>query len=140
MIGFLKKHRGTIVAFTAIFLTYLIFALVGIGCPIKFVTGISCAGCGMTRAVICACTGRFSEAFKYHPLWVLVIPSIVWMLHKPHKYRKIHEMGIALIVGAFLVVYLIRMFDPSDTVVVFEPGQNLLFRLTGLNQVMEETI
>lgn len=52
-----------------ILLIYIIFSLFGAGCPIKFITGISSPGCGMTRAVWAALSFRFYEAFYYHPLF-----------------------------------------------------------------------
>ena len=35
----------------------------GIGCPVKFFTGISCPGCGMTRAWEAAFSLDFHQAF-----------------------------------------------------------------------------
>ncbi len=54
----------------------------GIGCPIKWLTGISCAGCGMTRAIFYALQLQFGKAFYYHPLfWMmpfLVLLYLFW--------------------------------------------------------------
>ncbi|MEN6420524.1 MAG: DUF2752 domain-containing protein, partial [Smithella sp.] len=50
---------------------YCILHMLGIGCPIKFVTGIPCAGCGMSRALYCALKLDFHKAFHYHPLFPL---------------------------------------------------------------------
>lgn len=48
-----KENRVHIVsAIAVVVLLYLILEGFGITCPIKFLTGISCAGCGMSRAWI----------------------------------------------------------------------------------------
>ena len=36
----------------------ILLYVTGIGCPIKFWTGVSCPGCGMTRAWLAALSGR----------------------------------------------------------------------------------
>lgn len=46
-----KENRVHIVsAIAVVVLLYLVLEGFGITCPIKFLTGISCAGCGMSRA------------------------------------------------------------------------------------------
>ena len=48
-----KENRVHIVsAIAVVVLLYLVLEGFGITCPIKFLTGISCAGCGMSRAWI----------------------------------------------------------------------------------------
>ena len=37
------------------------------GCPFRFFFGISCPGCGMTRALLAALRLDFAAAFSYHP-------------------------------------------------------------------------
>ena len=50
------KKRQNISALFTIAVFYLILESVfGITCPILFLTGISCAGCGMSRAWFCVC-------------------------------------------------------------------------------------
>ena len=51
---------------------YLFLELVlGVTCPILYFTGISCAGCGMSRAWMCLLHLDFAGAFYYHPLfWI----------------------------------------------------------------------
>jgi len=36
-------------------------------CPSRFVTGIDCPGCGLTRSVSCAVRGELSSSWGYHP-------------------------------------------------------------------------
>lgn len=43
-----------------------------IGCPIKYVTGISCPSCGMTRAWYSVFQGDMQKAVYFHPLFFWV--------------------------------------------------------------------
>lgn len=36
-------------------------------CPLKAITGIPCATCGLTRCVLALGQGRWGEAFHWHP-------------------------------------------------------------------------
>lgn len=47
------------------------------GCPFRFFFGISCPGCGMTRALLAALRLDFAAAFSYHPV---VFPAAVFPL------------------------------------------------------------
>ena len=81
-------------------------------CPISSVVAIPCPGCGMTRALLSAIKFNFTEAFRYHPLFFVVIlgfiVAVVFYLKGDLKVllnRKI-AIPIALL---FLLVYIIRM-------------------------------
>lgn len=59
---------------------YFPYALTGpVFCPLALVTGIPCAGCGLTRAFCFAAHGRFREAFGYHALWPLILGYVVFL-------------------------------------------------------------
>ena len=63
-----KENRVQIIsAIAVVVLLYLVLEGVGITCPIKFLTGISCAGCGMSRAWIAVFHLDFARAFYFHP-------------------------------------------------------------------------
>lgn len=49
-----KSHRRieVITSVAAVVVLYVILESFGVTCPIKYITGISCAGCGMSRAWI----------------------------------------------------------------------------------------
>lgn len=124
-----NTYKGDVAVLLAIAVAYRILQAFGITCPIRFLTGVSCAGCGMTRACLCALHGHFDAAAFYHPLWVLVLPSLMVFLFR----RKLPSSSVriygALVIAAFLVIYLIRLFDPSDSIVVFAPREGAIYRL-----------
>ena len=125
----MQKMKEALLAIGAVALVYGFFHIVGIGCPIKFVTGISCAGCGMTRAYLSLLRLDIAGAFHYHPLFVLP-PLVVLLVVKGNRIpRKLYWGLMFTIIGAFFIIYLLRLFDPEDTVVVFEPKEGLIYRI-----------
>ena len=100
-----NSHRRieVITSVAAVVVLYVILESFGVTCPIKYITGISCAGCGMSRAWISLLHFNIHDAFMYHPLFFL--PPIV------------------------VIVYLYRMFIGDGNVVVFEPQNNIVFRI-----------
>lgn len=102
--------------------------LLGITCPIKYLTGISCAGCGMTRAYLALLRLDLSKAFYYHPLFFLPPIFLVLDLKKASMKKSIYNSILFLFAIIFLAVYLYRMFNGDKTVVVYQPKDGLFFR------------
>lgn len=48
-----------------------------VACPSRWVNGLPCPGCGLSRSVSCAIRGMWSESWSYHPFGVLVLASAV---------------------------------------------------------------
>ena len=123
LVKVLKKWREAGLLLAALGIVMLIREVSGIGCPFQWLTGISCAGCGMTRAVLCAVRFQFGEAFYYHPLfWVIPFGAVLFCFREkiPARYRK----GLAWItVVCFGAVYLVRLFFSDHQVVVAEIGR-----------------
>ena len=64
-LSFLKKRCRDFFFFCLLLGVYVAFiTLTGIGCPIWFSTGISCPGCGMSRAVLLMLSGHFGRHFR----------------------------------------------------------------------------
>ena len=68
-----------ITSVTAVVVLYVILESFGVTCPIKYITGISCAGCGMSRAWIALLHFNIHEAFMYHPLFFLPPVVVIFM-------------------------------------------------------------
>lgn len=113
----------------AIGLAALLLHILGIGCPIKFMFGISCPGCGMTRACLSAIHFDFAEAFSFHPLfWVIPCYIIGYCFREKIPKKVINILNIIVII-AFISVYFIRMFYVKGEIVVFSPGEGLIYRV-----------
>ena len=118
-----------ITSVAAVVVLYVILESFGVTCPIKYITGISCAGCGMSRAWIALLHFSIHEAFMYHPLFFLPPVVVIVMLLKSKINIKFYKIFMFTMVGAFVIVYLYRMFIGTGDIVVFEPQNNILFRI-----------
>ncbi len=108
---------------------YLVMESVGITCPIKFFTGISCAGCGMSRAWSAVLECDFRIAFEFHPLFFMPPMVIALFFLRSRMNTKVY-FGIMYTAGAvFILVYLYRMFFVDGEIVVFEPEKGFFYRL-----------
>lgn len=118
-----------ITSVAAVVVLYVILESFGVTCPIKYITGISCAGCGMSRAWIALLHFNIHEAFMYHPLFFQPPVVVIVMLLKSKINIKFYKIFMFTMVGAFVIVYLYRMFIGTGDIVVFEPQNNILFRI-----------
>lgn len=108
---------------------YGLLQVVGITCPIKYVTGVSCPGCGMTRAWLAALTFHFKTAFAYHPLWPLPALLLPLFFYRKRINKKLFT-GIWIgVVALFLLVYIYRMICDNNHIVQFDPAHGLIGRL-----------
>ena len=117
------KYRQYISLAAGIVLCYGVLFALGITCPIKFLLGVSCPGCGMSRALFSAVRLDFSAAFAYHPMWI-TLPFFAFFLllfyQKDNKrmFRATFFVFAALMIG----VYVYRMVcNSNEAVVVFDP-------------------
>ena len=125
-----KSHRiEVITSVAAVVMLYVILESFGVTCPIKYITGISCAGCGMSRAWIAFLQLDIAKAFEYHPLFWLPPIAVIVLLCKSKINIKIYKIFIFTIVLMFAIVYICRLIWSGDDIVVFEPQNNILFRI-----------
>ncbi|ACD21838.1 DUF2752 domain-containing protein [Clostridium botulinum] len=101
----------------AIVLLYVFYGRVGIGCPIKFLTGVSCAGCGMTRAWTCLVHLDIKGAFYYHPLFFLPIIYFFLFLIKDKISHKTFNCVLVVGMVLFITIYIFRILNPDDIVI-----------------------
>lgn len=116
-------------AAAGIALFYLFIEALGVTCPIRFLTGISCAGCGMSRAWWSLLRLDLAQAAAYHPLFWLPVPAAVVLVFRERVPRWFYRGFLAVTCGLFVIVYLFRLFSPDDQIVVFRPDQGLIPRL-----------
>ena len=122
----MKKHNralefiaGLVAFLSIVFLLYI----TGIGCPIKFATGISCPGCGMTRAWLSALSLQFDLAFAYHPLFWLLPFVLAIVALREHINKRFYTALLLVFVVALLSVWVIRLILPQESNVLC---QNML--------------
>ena len=82
-----------------------------IGCPFRFLFGIPCPGCGMTRAYGSLLTGHWRDAFHWHPLFI-PLPAMLalYILNPPFLRRKwVNRTFLAVLLVMSFGTYAIRM-------------------------------
>lgn len=109
-----KVIKRMLVWFIPAFVLYLLFELgIGVPCPIKLVTGLSCPSCGITRMSVHMIHGEVRQAFFYNQMMPFVLPVLAGMgcvvgiryikTGREELYPVEHAILIALIV--LLVLY-----------------------------------
>ena len=63
-------------------------ALAAFGCPFFRLTGLTCPGCGLTRAYIHALHGEFSVAFRYNPFFFTIPFYIFAFAHRSCGFMR----------------------------------------------------
>lgn len=121
-------NRKDVSALAGIVLLYVLLESLGITCPIRFLTGISCAGCGMSRAWLSLLRLDLAGALYYHPLFWLPIPAAALLLFRRRLPKRVFTVGLSLCGVLFVLVYFIRLGLPGD-IVVFAPREGLIWRL-----------
>lgn len=125
---FLQKHRSALFGALLVAAFYLLLFTLGISCPIKFLIGISCPGCGMTRACLSALRLDFAAAFSYHPLWVLLPPIALLLLWESKKAKRLFLPTLLLFVLALSIVYAFRLSGGGDGVIAFSPEDGFIYK------------
>lgn len=121
-----KEEIGLLFGLLAVCFFY---SISGIGCPVKWLTGISCAGCGMTRAVFYAARLQFGKAFYYHPLFFLPPICAAAMFFRERIPKKAKKYMVWPVIICFLAVYVWRLLDPDCPVVVCEMENGWIARI-----------
>ena len=121
-----KKTVPAVLAAAAVIAFYA-FA----GCPIRLLTGISCFGCGMTRAWLRVLSFDFAGAFRFHPLWPVPLAVIVLYIRLHAKNRKAFNAVLYIVFLLFAVTYAIRIYLRSP-VVVIQPEEGLIVRIADM--------
>lgn len=126
----MKKKMKNSIKFLILFaIVFLCLVWFQIGCPIKYITGISCPGCGMTRAWLSALHLQFHQAFLYHPLfWCVPMPIILYFLWDPIP-NKIRNVLITLLIVLILSVYVYRLFFKPDYIVCIDVKNGAIWRV-----------
>jgi len=108
---------------------YIFYNVVGIGCPIRFLTGISCAGCGMTRAWICLLRLDIRGAFYYHPLFIMPAIYLFIFIFKNKISKSTFNCLIIIGIGLFITTYIFRLVNPDDIVVNINIKNGFIYKL-----------
>ena len=125
----IKEKRGMISAIVAVVILYIFLECFGITCPIKFITGVSCAGCGMSRAWLACLRFYFKKSFYYHPLFIFPPCMVCVFLMRNKINAVIYKVFTGFVLLFFCAIYLYRMIAGNNDIVFFEPQHNIIFQI-----------
>lgn len=87
-------------------------------CTFHHLTGLHCAGCGMTRAAHATLHGRIGEAFRFNPVGMVLLPLafvgigieiLGWIRGRPLSFRlNVGAFGAWAIVWIVLIFWILR--------------------------------
>lgn len=100
-----------------------------IGCPSRWLFGVTCPGCGMSRACLSALLLDLPAAFAYHPLWPLALCIPVYAFAPKPVFRSGRRETLCLCIAAGLMVvtYGVRLLA-GDPVVAIHLTDGILYR------------
>lgn len=115
-------------AFLIVLAVYGLLAAAGHGCPIRYVTGIPCPGCGLSRAYIALLHLNIREAFSYHPMF-WAIPVLFLACLRYERTRGAWAMALIILLGlGFIVLYVYRI-STGDPAVAVDIHSGLIYRV-----------
>ena len=104
--GLFIKHAVFIALFA---LCLLALNISGIHCPVRYITGFPCPGCGTTRALFALCRLDFGAVLYYNPAAPFIAALLLFALHhrviNPSKTVSAFFYGgcAAVILGTYAV-------------------------------------
>ena len=122
------KQKDTACKISILCFAFLLF-LLDVGCPFRFLTGICCPGCGITRAIIHILKLDFDKAIYYHPL-VITLPIIAIVILKSKCLNKLFvKTFLIVMIALFVIVYVIRIIDKNNNVVYIDFTKGFIYKL-----------
>lgn len=102
----MRKHIKKIITSILFIISIIIYQ-----CPIRLITGIECPGCGLTNAVLCALRLDFKSAFSSHPLFLIPMVTVIYLLLRNKlSLPKAVEITIGILfIMSFVLFYVIKI-------------------------------
>ena len=125
-----KKYKSEIGLVIALAIYVIFLQISGIHCPIRYLSGISCPGCGMSRACLSALRLDFASAFYYNPAWVALLPAGVgYFVLKIKGRRRLAVATLALFCAILVAVYITRLVIGDSPIVTVNLRDGAIYKL-----------
>ena len=93
----------------------LLFLIFVYKCPINYFLKFPCPGCGITRAHLAALSLDFEMAFKYHPLFLTVAPTVLYAAFRNKLKKRLSDKSetiiFSLLLILFVLIYIYRLLS-----------------------------
>lgn len=109
-----KGLKGLLALCLLLALAYAAASVLGVGCPIRTVTGVPCPGCGLSRALAAVLRLDFAAAFAQNPMIFVLPPVFLYVLFgkKPLLGSKTRERALLYgVLALWLAVWLARLIS-----------------------------
>ena len=119
MKAFLKKNSTLISTLLILVLLLILIFIFKPPCLIRYITGISCPSCGITRATFALLRLDFASAFIYHPLWIALPPAIMIAIILYFKQAsKVFYTYTFIAISVYVAVWIVRIIagDPAVSI------------------------
>jgi hypothetical protein len=87
-----------------------------IPCPLKYLTGYDCPGCGFQRSFLALVKGNFAASFALYPATIPIILTIAISLVAnkwyPHQSKMIVKTLFMITSAIIMLSYGIKIFTP----------------------------
>lgn len=127
-----ERWKKTAFRLLLITISIVVVTLMG-GCPIRRFWGVSCPGCGMTRACVALLRLDFLAAAAYHPLVFVLIPGLLYFIFRellPFSLsRKAETILLAAFMVALVAVYCYRMFISHAAVLETDFSSSVFYKI-----------
>jgi len=110
--GKIKELFGKSKILVLIGIFIFIMYITDIGCPIKFLTGISCPSCGISRSYMSLLRGDIGKAFYYHAFFPVIIPGVLYLMYGKRPYfgsKRKEKVILGVFLISYIVYYLVRI-------------------------------
>lgn len=125
-----EQVKSSALAVVAVGGFYGVLWLLGGTCPIRWFTGLSCPGCGMTRATLAALRLDLGAAVHYHPLFWFPPVALAVYLVRDHIPKRLQNAALWTACALLIAAYALRLVTrAAPDVVAWTPQQGALFRL-----------
>lgn len=114
-------------------------------CPMLNLTGIPCAGCGLTRAFLFLASGQVKRAAQINPMAFLIIVFLLYCGYFRYiKGTKIRGFKVVfgLLIAVMLVFYAVRMYlyFPDRVPYVYKRDNVLANRMPGYQSLIDKLL
>ena len=126
----LRQHHDLLLAAVVVAVYVGLTFVLPMKCPILWLTGFSCPGCGITRALMALCRLDFATAWYYNPMVFYLLPvAPVLLIAYFRKAQKLKEVLIWVTVGLLIAVYLYRLLVLRSPVLEADPAKGWIVGL-----------
>ena len=126
----LRRYQDLILSVVVLAVYVGLSFVLPVKCLIRWLTGISCPGCGITRALFAVCQLDFAAAWQFNPMIFYLIPMVpVLLVAYLRKAKKLTDVLLCITAGVMVVVYLYRLLVLHSPVLEVEPANGFI---TGL--------